>query len=624
MIKSLGEEFSSRQPAPPPKTIAAAESEQLLSCSPATDSTATLSMGRRTLTGRLEEDNETASYHSNDDEINPGRSDIEMKEAYEDTTASDRDNLLGYIKKYDSQASIATDVPRCFVNIRNPKVGTCQHEFGIPVELRYRKAVSDFFGRNKTATASIPMDCYPVICRTCYQNTHYRLTNMDSKDPAKCDAADADIKCDIIIYTLEKMKGRTFEDRNGDVWPWWCGLELQTTNEGHQLLTDTENLKKKAEEKNKLVHEHRERAKNQGTTKGNPRLHYHFLPDQLPTWLLPLCQKQNYKAGNDQKQYALIGDRQGQRYSFDEVTFIVKSIKTYCVEELRKFPSIEAIPVPIGMLDMEIYQQKCRARKAANSIMIKLNAEARQLEREADKAYGGTYRKGKAKTARQLAQQSTQLANIAAKDADDARADAKLSAPTIPAKRRKVANKMKNEDVAYAEGNDSDMEKWDDQTVAMLSDHSDDDEELTGTDPDTEDYNNEEDHDDEDETDLDEELRETDAEPNTPKNKRQRSSARSTTPSLRTRNTLSTLKKRLFKKTPTMPAITAHEVPINTKRELTTTPTITVTEGCPITPASGGPPSKRQRRMTVTPSTGSTTGSVKRSRLTTLAGGIDD
>ncbi len=261
------------------------------------------------------------------------------------------------------------------------------------------------------------------------------------------------------------MKERTFEDRNGNVWPWWCGLELQVTNEGYQLLTDTENLKKKAEEKNKLVDEHRERAKKTGTTKGDPRLHYHFLPDQLPRWLLPLCQRQKDKEGNYREPYVLIADRKGQRYSFDDAILIVKSIKTHCVQNLRKFPSIEAIPVPIGMLDREIYSQQCRRRKAANSLMNKLNAEAKQLGREASEAYGGNYRKNKAATARGLAQEATKLANIEAEAADDRKADAELSAPTIPAKRKKAANRIKNENIGHEDGDDWDMEEWDDQVL---------------------------------------------------------------------------------------------------------------------------------------------------------------
>ncbi len=233
------EELSPIQAAPPPELFPLTENEDISSASFPTAKNLKVDFGPRVKTcGTLRihamvsqpaavdldegltylarppgDDDETTSYHLHiDDEISEG-SDIDMAAAYGDTNANDHHTLPGDIKNYilqedqvttssrlgDGEFSIADDVPRCFVNIRNPKVGTCQHEFSIPKELRYRKAVSDFFGRNKTATASIPIECYPVICRTCYQNTHYRLTNMDHTDPAKCDAADADIKCDIII-----------------------------------------------------------------------------------------------------------------------------------------------------------------------------------------------------------------------------------------------------------------------------------------------------------------------------------------------------------------------------------------------------------------------------------------
>ena len=70
----------------------------------------------------------------------------------------------------ECETSGDNNTPQCWGDIKYPRIGTCDHEFKIANKgERYRKVVSDFFGRNKKATASVPPDCYPTICRTCYQ-----------------------------------------------------------------------------------------------------------------------------------------------------------------------------------------------------------------------------------------------------------------------------------------------------------------------------------------------------------------------------------------------------------------------------------------------------------------------
>ncbi|KAF1825422.1 uncharacterized protein K489DRAFT_305506, partial [Dissoconium aciculare CBS 342.82] len=46
-----------------------------------------------------------------------------------------------------------------------------------------RKAVSDFFGRNKNSTKSIPDDVWGWLCRTCYQRGRYRATARAGVQP---------------------------------------------------------------------------------------------------------------------------------------------------------------------------------------------------------------------------------------------------------------------------------------------------------------------------------------------------------------------------------------------------------------------------------------------------------
>jgi hypothetical protein len=329
----------------------------------------------------------------------------------------------------------SNDRPRCWGDIRYPRVGTCDHEFKIVNKgERYRKVVSDFFGRNKKATAGVPPDCYPTICRACYQRLVYRLGSMNKDEPEKDAAAVAKLRCDAIIVALEKMKEKKFVDRNGHEWPWWCGLELQLTNDGQALLETPELLEAEIEKKNREVA--KQKAEKAKSPKGMPfkRLHKRVKSKYLPDWLQKLCQANTGDAGANDVATSTIGDRNGVRYSFDELILIIKAVKTFCHESRCAFPTIEAIPISIGLLDGQIVKEKRKLRAAANKMKSDTEKAAVEAERQARRQQSNSFRKKIASNKRKEANDALAKADARDRDVDHAQEDALMSAGTFTAK----------------------------------------------------------------------------------------------------------------------------------------------------------------------------------------------
>lgn len=332
----------------------------------------------------------------------------------------------------NDEAEDSTTMPRCWGDIKYPRIGTCDHEFNVVNEgERYRKVVSDFFGRNKKATASVPPDCYPTICRTCYQRLVYRLGSMNKDDPEKDAAAVAKLRCDAIIAALEKMKEKKFVDRNGHVWPWWCGLELQLTNDGRALLDNPEELEAEIEKKNGEITKQKTEKVTSPKGKLFKRLHKRVKPGPLPDWLQKLCRTNTGNSVSNDVATSTVGDRNGVRYSFDELILIIKAIKTFCHESRCAFPTVEAIPVPIGLLDEQILKDKKRLRTSANKMKNQTRKAAADAEREARDQPSNSMRKKKAAARRKAADDATAEAEAAEAAVDYAQEDALLSAGNV-------------------------------------------------------------------------------------------------------------------------------------------------------------------------------------------------
>jgi hypothetical protein len=330
----------------------------------------------------------------------------------------------------------SNDKPRCWGDINYPRVGTCDHEFKIVNKgERYRKVVSDFFGRNKKATASVPPDCYPTICRACYQRLVYRLGSMHKDEPGKDAAAVAKLRCDAIIAALEKMKDKKFVDCNGHEWPWWCGLELQLTNDGQALLENPELLEAEIERKNGEVEKQKAEKAKSPKGKSFKRLHKRVKPEHLPDWLQKLCQANTEDGGANDVATRTIGDRNGVRYSFDELILIIKAVKTFCHESRCAFPTIEAIPVSIGLLDEQIVKEKRKLRAAANKMKSDTKKAVAEAERQARDQPSNSFRKKIAGNKRKGANDALTEADARERDVDHAQEDARMSAGTFTARK---------------------------------------------------------------------------------------------------------------------------------------------------------------------------------------------
>jgi hypothetical protein len=334
-----------------------------------------------------------------------------------------------------SEVDRSNDRPRCWGDIRYPRVGTCDHEFKIVNKgERYRKVVSDFFGRNKKATTSVPPNCYPTICRACYQRLVYRLGSMNKDEPEKDAAAVAKLRCDAIIVALEKMKRKKFVDRNGHEWPLWCGLELQLTSDGQALLETPELLEAEIEKKNGEVAKQKAEKAKSPKGKSFKRLHKRVKPKYLPDWLQRLCQANTEDTGTDDVATSTIGDRNGVRYSFDELILIIKAVKTFCHESRCAFPTIEAIPVSIGLLDKQIVKEKRKLRAAANKMKSDTKKAAVEAERQARDQPNNSFRKKIASNKRKEANDALAEAGVRKRDIDHAQEDALMSAGTFTVK----------------------------------------------------------------------------------------------------------------------------------------------------------------------------------------------
>jgi hypothetical protein len=350
----------------------------------------------------------------------------------------------------NDEADGSTNTPRCWGDIKYPHIGTCDHEFKIANQgERYRKVVSDFFGRNKKATASVPPDCYPTICRTCYQRLAYRLGSMNKDDPEKDAAAVAKLRCDAIIAALEKMKEKKFVDRHGFEWPWWCGLELQLTNDGQALLDDPDGLEAEIEKKNGEVAKNKVDKARRPQGKSFKRLHKRVKPEYLPDWLQKLCQANTGNNASNDVATSTIGDRNGLRYSFDELILIIKAIKTFCHESRCAFPTIEAVPVPVGLLDEQILKEKRKLRAIANKMKTETKKAAADAERDARDQPSNTLRKKKATMKRKEANDALAEADAAERAVDNAQEDALLSAGVFY---NTMSHVLRNDNIYFLQG----------------------------------------------------------------------------------------------------------------------------------------------------------------------------
>ena len=259
---------------------------------------------------------------------------------------------------------------KCWVDINFPRIGECSKEMNLAPENRHRKIVSDFFGRNKKATASVALDYFPMLCRECYGEWKYRLEH----EP-RGGAARAEFHCDGILQALSLMRQRTYTGADGIEYPWWCGLELQLTSQGHQLEDDPDKLQAEVDAANKKASKAAAANKNKSSTKLTSRVHTREMPDRVPAWLLQLCTR----GAADDQQHINLGERAGVVYSFEQLAQIIRAVKTYCHQRSCKFPTIEAIPITIGLLDTQILKHGKKRLAEARKRLKEMSSRAKGM-----------------------------------------------------------------------------------------------------------------------------------------------------------------------------------------------------------------------------------------------------
>ena len=318
---------------------------------------------------------------------------------------------------------------RCWVNVKHPRQGQCTFE--TPDEWKngkHRKVVSDFFGRNKKATASIPKPYFPILCRKCYQRQTYRMKTRQEGEVVDLSAL-AKLRCDGIIQVIEKMRKRTYEDPDGNEWPWWCGFELQLTEEGRKLRSEPSDLEAEVKEKNRKVG-----SNNSKRGKEAKRMHLRSLPDPVPDWLYRLCCKNS----DNSATYQSLGSRGGLRYSAEDLLHIVKVMKTYCYENKCALPTVEVIPITIGELDVEHVKTKRLERNTANKHEKRMKTAASELEKEAKAQPRKEELQAKAVRKRREADDAARLVEDAQYALEEAEEDAVKSAGTLTQTREKA------------------------------------------------------------------------------------------------------------------------------------------------------------------------------------------
>lgn len=147
---------------------------------------------------------------------------------------------------------------------------------------------------------------------------------------------EAGSQCDAIAITLERMSKLTWTDAKGLEWPRWIGFELQKCHtkvaaDDADESMDEDDSKKKGKAK-------ADKAK---TTRKRRRP---TPPAPVPSWLEDLC-----SSDATGQNHVHIGDRRGARYTFKQLANIVRSIKSYCINQDARLPAVEALPVTMGL-----------------------------------------------------------------------------------------------------------------------------------------------------------------------------------------------------------------------------------------------------------------------------------
>lgn len=206
---------------------------------------------------------------------------------------------------------------RCVVNFLDPQPGKCDSK----ITDDDRHYISNFFGRNKSCSTSIPDEYYQVLCRKCMQAMKYRLKTGSG-------ASEIQVQVAAIKHALRNMaaSGR------------WVHVEVQLTKSEYDRRQDPEKYDADLKKFNDDVIKDREEAKAKGEKARRRNTKKAITP--VPDWLAELVvDKENARFK--------VHDRKPTAWTFEDLIGLVDLIGENC----DVLPSIEGLVVTQGELD---------------------------------------------------------------------------------------------------------------------------------------------------------------------------------------------------------------------------------------------------------------------------------
>jgi hypothetical protein len=232
---------------------------------------------------------------------------------------------------------------RCVMNFLQPQPGMCDSK----IFNDDRHYISNFFGRNKSCSTSIPDDFYMVLCRKCMQAMKYRLKS--GKGPSEVQVQVAAIK-----HVLRNMAA------SGK----WVVLEVQLTKAEHDRRKDPKKYEDGIKTFNEAIVKAREEAKQKGQAIKRRNTKKPIIP--VPDWLAEEVVKNDNlkdKEGKENKgsaqDYTAVHDRNPTRWTFEHLIELVDMIGVNC----DILPNIECLPVTQGEID-EVQVKDARRYRA--------------------------------------------------------------------------------------------------------------------------------------------------------------------------------------------------------------------------------------------------------------------
>ncbi len=244
----------------------------------------------------------------------------------------------------DKVADTSTDISstnvqtRCVMNFLEPRPGQCDSS----ITNDDRHYISNFFGRNKSCSTSIPDDFYQVLCRKCMQAMKYRLKSGEG-------ATEIQVQVAAIKHVLKNMAA------SGK----WIHMEAQLNKAEYDRRQDPGKYDEDLKKFNNDVMKSREEAKQTGEKVRRRNTKKSITP--VPDWLAEMVVRNN----KDKKQeYTTVHGRDPTRWPFKDLIALIDMIGENC----EVLPNIECLPVTKGELDKANLVNARTYRREANEV----------------------------------------------------------------------------------------------------------------------------------------------------------------------------------------------------------------------------------------------------------------